>query len=72
MKQLFGLFEYPQMFTNKFACNLSTVETNKCKDMQNVEWEKYSYQLYQIWENFWISFCKTLMKPFQSNLTIMF
>ncbi len=26
------------MFTNKLACNLTTVK-NKCKDMKNVEWK---------------------------------
>ncbi len=38
VKQIFELIECEEMFTNKLACNLTTVK-NKCKDMQNVEWK---------------------------------
>ncbi len=29
------------MFTNKLACNLTTIK-NKCKNMQNVKWKHLS------------------------------
>ncbi len=38
VKQIFELIECHEMFTNKLACNLTTVK-NTCKDMQNVEWK---------------------------------
>ncbi len=37
-KNIFELIECQEMFTNKLACNLTTVK-NKCKNMQNVEWK---------------------------------
>ncbi len=38
VKQIFELIECHEMFTNKLACNLTTVK-NKCKDMQNIEYK---------------------------------
>ncbi len=38
VKTDFELIRCQEMFTNKLACNLTTVK-NKCKDMQNVEWK---------------------------------
>ncbi len=38
VKQSFELFEFQEMFTNKLACNLTTVK-NKCNGMQNIKWK---------------------------------
>ncbi len=38
VKQNFELIEYQEMFSNKLACNMTTVK-NKCKEMQNIEWK---------------------------------
>ncbi len=47
VKQMFESIEYQQMFANKLMCNLTIME-NKCKDMQNVEWN-YLIPIKPVW-----------------------